>query len=428
MIIYEIVILLNVFVEVSLLEVMADAFFQKKEGVRRGVRALGFSGLVLSQVLYLVWFGDTFWLKVFFVFLVDCLYLSVFYRARIRDSLACISFYYSVMASMDFSVILLLLCVPYFSADVWMSYAAVLFVKFAELGVGMLIRKLWRRGNKIRVLSAEIRRLMFFSGILIVIGAFLREYMEGSENIPRDILVLLGVIIVLSEFALLYLLLAVKAEMQRNSLRDAARQNRMQLELYKSKQELYQKQGKRIHDYKNHLLTIGYMLERNQKQEALTYIRGLTGSIARELDFIYTNHPIADAILNLKKQEAADKEISINFLCSDLRNIRLKEDEIIILLGNLLDNAIEASMKCAAEKSIQVRMVQEEKQLVIVVKNTCERPLRMEDGKVVSTKEDSETHGYGLCAVRDIADRYDGSFTLRQTGEYVKAAIVIPES
>ena len=187
------------------------------------------------------------------------------------------------------------------------------------------------------------------------------------------------------------------------------------------------KQGKRLHEYKNQLLAISHMLEQGRVSQTFQYIQGLTGGIAKELDRIYTNHPIADAILNMKRQEALNRGINVNFMCSDLREMRLKEDEIIILLGNLLDNAIEATEKCESDKNIQVWIVQEERQFVITVKNPyVERP-RWEEGRIVTLKPDGEKHGYGLAAINDIAERYDGVFGIKTEEDYVKATVLIPE-
>lgn len=142
--------------------------------------------------------------------------------------------------------------------------------------------------------------------ILIWIGSFLKELLY--KNNSGDIIVLLIIIICLSEFSVLYLLLAARAELERGRIKAAAVQTQMQLGIYKSKQDLYTEQSKRIHDHKNQLLAICHMLEQNQVPQALKYTRKLTGYMVKELDPIYTNHPIADGILNMKKQEAYDKK------------------------------------------------------------------------------------------------------------------------
>lgn len=341
------------------------------------------------------------------------IYILGFYQAKASDSLGCITFYYSVMTSIDF-IGILLLSIPEASHNIRLYYGAILTAKSTELIIGLVIRKIWKRKSGIQAIPKEIRRLMFFSGALILMGAFIRGFKAQDLSMSKDIILMIIGITILSNFSLLYLLLAAKSELEKTRLRDAAKRTRMQLELYKSKQELYKKQGKRIHDHKNQLLSISHMLEQGQGDQALAYTRKLTGHMAKELDILQTGHPIADTILNIKKQEALDKEISINFMCSSLKDISLEEEDIIILLGNLLDNAIEAASGCAETKNIQVHISLGEKQLVIKIKNTCPHALRLEDGRIATTKSDPETHEYGLETIQDIVDKQDGSFAIRQ--------------
>ena len=380
-----------VIMEMILLEITADTFFQKKETVRTSLKFSGFVIVTAALAADVILLQNMFWPRLFFIFLADYVYISWFYRAKVADALGSIIYYYSILTSIDFIALIILFCIPELYISTWLYYGMIFMFKCAELGIGFLIHKRWKMG---RPIPKEILRLM--------------------------------IIICLSEFSVLYLLLAARAELERGRIKAAAVQTQMQLGIYKSKQDLYTEQSKRIHDHKNQLLAICHMLEQNQVPQALKYTRRLTGYMVKELDPIYTNHPIADGILNMKKQEAYDKKISLNYLCGDLKDIILNEEEIIILLGNLLDNAMEAAAEHPAIKSVQAQIIQEEKQLVITVKNSCTHGLRAENGSIRSTKTNDEAHGYGLPAIQDIVERYDGVFAIKQEGEYVKATVVIP--
>lgn len=423
---YIITFAITIFAEMLFLKIMADTFFPKKETVNRKQKALGFIIACLVMAGNAMLFQKLFFLKAFVVFLTIYVYIAAYYHAKAADALGNITFYYSIIVSIDFIGVFLLLCIPEAYRHDWIAQGVTIASKCVELCIGLIIRKVWRKRDIDQMITKKIRRLMFFSGILICMGAVLTDMMNKYDSFPKDVIVLSIALICLSNFSLLYLVLAAGSEIERNRLENIAGQTRTQLAAYKNKQELYTRQGKLIHEHKNQLLTLCHLLEQNQVSQAVTYIQGLTGTITKELDYITTGNPIADAILNMKKQEAADKKISINFLCSDLGRIKLTEEEIIILLGNLLDNAMEAAEKCVTDKSIQVHMIQEEEQLVIAVKNTCGQPLRIENKKILSTKPEAEAHGYGLTAIENIVEKHDGSFTLRQSGEYMKATVVIP--
>lgn len=417
-----------ILMEMVFLDVLADTFFSGKKSGTRRKRMVGLVILtaVMSVSVHLL--QDMFLLKLFFDFLLAYAYLLAFYNTTFWVAVSVYIFHYSMLICIDFiGVSAYYFYVSKASENLVLYYAMCLTIKSVEMGIGFLIRRLWKRGGYVSVCPKEMLVLFPAFGIIIGIGVFVTELLMGTKSAPREITVLMAGIIVLNALLVFYLLLATRSEMEKNRMRDAARQNQMQLELYKNKQELYKKQGKRLHEYKNQLLTIRHMLEQDQAAQTLEYIHSLTGGMAKELDRIYTNHPTVDAVLNMKRQEALNREININFMCGDLKGILLKEEEIIILLGNLLDNAIEAAAKCESDRSIQVRIVQEEQQLAISIKNTCAQPLQRVNGRVMTTKIDDEAHGYGLAAIQDIVQSYDGIFVIKAEGEYVKATVLIPE-
>ena len=308
-----------------------------------------------------------------------------------------------------------------------MFYLMCLMVKSTELGSGFLIRWFWKKGGNAAIRSEGIRTL--FPSFVIIAGAgiFASQFLMRTQTVPVEVAVLMAGMIGLNIFLVFNMLLAARVELEKNSLKDAARQTKMELLIYQNKQELYTKQGKRLHEYKNQLLTISDMLEQGLVSQTLQYTQGLTGEIGKALERIYTNHPVVDAILNMKRQEALNRGVNVNLMCGDLRDMILKEDEIIILLGNLLDNAIEAAEKCESEGMVLVRIVREKRQLVITVKNSYAGQLHLEDSRLMTSKLDEENHGYGLAAIQDIAGRYDGTFVVKAEGDYVKATVLIPD-
>lgn len=103
---------------------------------------------------------------------------------------------------------------------------------------------------------------------------------------------------------------------------------------------------------------------------------------------IRTNHPMVDAVLNQKYQQAVQKGISILLYCNDLSGIPLEASDLVTLLGNLLDNAISASAQ-TEEKQIWMRLWQEQGVYQLVVRNSCpELPIEHEEQECIF-------HGFG---------------------------------
>lgn len=426
--IHSIMMHLWMFMELVCLDILADTFLVKKKfgaGKRKRVFALLFLTLVMSASVMLL--ENIVILRLFFDFLLICAYLLYFYRTTLKEVLFVYALHYSVISCIDLIALLGYNYVYGNSPNIWTYYLMCLIVRSTELGCGFLIRWFWRRSGE-AVLGSEGVQVSFQPFVIMLgAGIFVTQLLMRMRTVPVGIPVLISGMIGLNMFLFFYMLMEARTELEKSRLRDAARQTEMELLIYQNKQELYTKQGKRLHEYKNQLLTISHMLEQGLVSQTLPYIQGLTGEIAKELERIYTNHPVVDAILNMKRQEALNRGVNVNFMCSDLRDMMLKEDEIIILLGNLLDNAIEAAEKCESERMVLVRIVREKRQLVITVKNSYDGQLHLENGRIMTSKPDEENHGYGLAAIGDIAERYDGTFVVKAEGDYVKATVLIPD-
>lgn len=415
------------FMELILLDILADTFLEKKKMGSWRNRVLGLLVLTAIMSCYVMLFEKIVILKLFFDFLLVCAYLMCFYQTTLKEVFFIYVFQYSVVSCIDCSALLGYNYVYGNSGNIVVYYLMCLLVRVTELGIGFLIRWFWRRSGE-AALGSEGRRVSF-PPFVIVIGAgiFATQFLMRTQIVPVRMPLLMNGIIGLNTFLFFYMLISAKTESEKSRLRDAARQTKMELLIYQNKQELYTKQGKRLHEYKNQLLTISDMLEQGLVSQTLQYTQGLTGEIGKALERIYTNHPVVDAILNMKRQEALNRGVNVNLMCGDLRDMILKEDEIIILLGNLLDNAIEAAEKCESEGMVLVRIVREKRQLVITVKNSYAGQLHLEDSRLMTSKLDEENHGYGLAAIQDIAGRYDGTFVVKAEGDYVKATVLIPD-
>lgn len=115
-----------------------------------------------------------------------------------------------------------------------------------------------------------------------------------------------------------------------------------------------------------------------------------------------------DAILNAKLYEATAKGISFEYkiLCS-LEN-RMEDDDMVSLLGNVIDNAIEACEHVKGKKRIQFEVKREQAYLIFIVKNSIENSVLKDNPKLKTTKNDKGIHGLGIKSIKKIVEKYDG--------------------
>ena len=137
-----------------------------------------------------------------------------------------------------------------------------------------------------------------------------------------------------------------------------------------------------MHDYKNQLSTIQTLIKNGHTNEALLFTQKLTESIAVEMSAINTNHPVVNAVLNQKYRSMQEKHIAVILKVGDLQEICLEEEEIVILLSNLLDNAIRESekvLKNTGKAVIHLKLECEDHKLIFAIRNPVTATVEIEN-------------------------------------------------
>ena len=171
-------------------------------------------------------------------------------------------------------------------------------------------------------------------------------------------------------------------------------------QLYYDKAKSYEEQRRKEHEYKNHLIVIQDLLSNSKYEKAIDYTKELTNNSYNRMDIIDTNHPILNAIVNVKYKEALEKDICMVFDVCDMSNIFISDNDITVIVSNLLNNALEASEK------------QESKDAFI---------------KFMTKKENVSNHGFGIKNVVDIVKKYQGEYIIDSDKNEFRVVIIIPE-
>ena len=200
-----------------------------------------------------------------------------------------------------------------------------------------------------------------------------------------------------------------------------------QRKLYESISDNYEKQRNMAHEYKNHLLCIEALASKKDYDNLKKYVSKLCGKFDGVFYAIDTNNPIINAVVNTKYQEAMDNETLLSFLVDDLYGIRVDDEDMVVILSNLLDNALEACKKCD-ERIIRFKALRENGKIIISVENSCNEKATYRDGQIVTTKTDNpEQHGIGIKNVINIVNKYNGEYVIKSDDNKFLFSIVIPE-
>ncbi len=200
-----------------------------------------------------------------------------------------------------------------------------------------------------------------------------------------------------------------------------------QVSLFRSVFENYEKQRKKTHEYKNQMMCIESLLVLKHYDELKKYVEKINGSLCGEPEYIRTGHVMVDAVLNSKYKEAQDKNIMFDFMINDLSGLWIEDHDIVVILSNLLNNAVEACEKCRGERVIKMKFVGEKDNLILSVRNTYNGNLKTENGEIVTIKkQEPGLHGIGIKNIIEIVTKYQGQYAIQYTEREFFFSILIP--
>lgn len=177
---------------------------------------------------------------------------------------------------------------------------------------------------------------------------------------------------------------------------------------YAEVENMYRQMRSWRHDYRNHIQTMKAYAAAGDLAAVSRYLDELDADLTRVEPVIKTGNPMTDAILNSKISLARSKKIPVRADAHIPYRLQLSEIDLCCIIGNLFDNAIEASLKLPEkERLIRIYMDMKGPQLYISFTNfTASKKLALKNGRFATTK--GEGHGFGLVRIDAIVERLGG--------------------
>lgn len=178
------------------------------------------------------------------------------------------------------------------------------------------------------------------------------------------------------------------------------------------------------HDYKHHIQTMKAHLVMKQYGDLERYLNELDVDLTTVDSVIKTGNVRIDAILNSKLGVAKARGIQVNAKAIVPKNLLISEVDLCVIIGNLLDNAIEACEKEPEEEERFIRIYIDilKEQLYIYVSNSMSNDIFKQGNQYLTTK--GSDHGFGLMRVDKVVERYNG-YLNRQHEEGVFATEIM---
>ena len=248
--------------------------------------------------------------------------------------------------------------------------------------------------------------------VLVILGMFGAVTLSEQTILPlnED---QVGTWIILSVI-LLFAILFYRVNQQREMEAEIAKLKQEQAEIterdYQALRRTYADNAKLYHDLHNHIEAIYQCLIQGDTKEAVRYCQELRTPVRQISQTVWTGDKALDYLISSKIALAGQEQIKTKVNIEYPHNTNIRSVDLTTILGNLLDNALEAA-KTAPESlrflNLTIRRINA--MLVIKVENGYGNTPAQENGRLLTSKKDKAFHGWGLKSVRTAAERYDGA-------------------
>ena len=305
---------------------------------------------------------------------------------------------------------------------VWQRPGCLVTMTLTNLIVGVVVAYFSHQWKDERALESPQALVMsFFPGIVVVLNVVL---MISVKDEPADSLMLL-LTLGLTVAVLLHMYIVQMFNQQMARQQELHVQTALERERAEALMDSYTTQRRLTHEFSNHLEALSLMLQQNDVAGARGYLTSISKTIQMNSAILNTHNPLLDALLSKKYEEAARKGVMMYFDLSDLKDIPLDRTHLVIVVSNLLNNAIEAAAQ-AAPPEVHVRMKKTEGELVISVRNRVRQNVEIPEGQLPRSTKREPGHGMGLANVCAVLEAHNAEYTLSCRDNWFRFTCAFP--
>ena len=347
-------------------------------------------------------------IKMLMIIVIMLLVMRFLYDISIVKALILVFFVQSIMTLIDY-IIIMILAKLYGDITALESASAligrlIIILSRLILFVGLIIlsRISTKKNNSVTADMSDKEWIQFLIFPIFTICAVMLMTSSVIKSYHSDIIAIYYIIaigLIVLNLVVFHLISEILENSRNMKEAEALRQQSIgQLELYNSMRENYNIQRQRTHEYKNQIVCMDMLMKKKDYSKLEDYIGNISDRLDAQLDMVDTNNDVVNAIFNAKYYEAIKNDVLVVLKINDLSDIKISDNDIVTILSNLLDNAIEAAKQCDIGKRIvKIKMLYEDAVLSIAVSNSYKaEPVLTEDGYIRTTKKDREEHGWGM--------------------------------
>lgn len=354
--------------------------------------------------------------------------ITLNYNAALKKRISAVVFIYAFLFIND---ILLVIVTGHVINSIVESLEYSAYLALPLLGLLLYLEALLAQNFKNIRKSNPVSSMFWISSIVIPVSSvFILIAVSFSTN---------SKIIIITSIIVMFLINVLTFYLH-DSL-SAAYADKLKLKLYEQEREYYYNQCELMgasvdeinsyrHDANNHLSAVRDFIKCSQYDGALDYIENLVGEVNSHISYSDTGNIAFDSIINYKFRKANENDIALQVKVSVPQKLKIDMIDIVTIIGNLLDNAIEAVLK-VNDKKITLNVVYSKGKILIFIENTYNGIVkRNENGEIISVKavklvKEGVKHGYGLKNINKSIDKYNGYLEINHTESLFSADVLL---
>lgn len=368
-------------------------------------------GLLLfeSGALVDIVFANTIWLNAIYLALINILFGLLCFRIKLSKII-----FYSVLldiftGALEFITIFLISVITKTESNVYLEKINFLIIDIAiSKTLYYLTCSVLARFIKKEKTNIKFPIILYFYPI-IVIGVLLLFWNICVEtNISNTLQVILCITGVALFFSIVLLFIVYQRSIEKENKLFLLQNEFDRIETDKAYYDILEKQNQNLmiyaHDAKKHLSAIR---ELNNNPLIDDYINTMADALKAHSNSCHSGNHLLDVIMNKYETECQLKNIKFSF---DVKLCNLKfvnTYDLVAILNNLLDNAIEAAVN-SENSFVSISTNYTNTYAVITISNSCKNPPITSNNKLTTTKENKTKHGIGIKSVKKTLKKYDG--------------------
>ena len=277
----------------------------------------------------------------------------------------------------------------------------------------------------------EIDRKSAFRAVSAVTVAGFLAVITLSEqrvlDIPDDTLYMWTILAVVLMMSVLVFNISRQYEVEKELARLKSEQAELLERDYTTLNRAYEVNAKLFHDFHNHIGVLRQLLAHEKYGEAVRYLDELQAPVQDLTAAVWTGDETTDYLINSKAATAEAAGVRFQAQVEFPRRTNIRSVDLCAILGNLLDNAIEAARQVPdqSERTVALTIRRIHQMLVIKVENSFAAAPVQENGQLKTTKAGGGLHGWGLKSAQTAAEKYDGMVQANVSSEIFRAVATL---